>query len=245
MAKKRIAVLTGGGDVPGLNSAIKGIVRAGEEEGFKIIGIRRGWEGLTHLNLEDPESKGRYVKPLTIENTRTIDRTGGTILHTSRTNPAKMKAIPEHLQGLDFPQKETASGPTYDLTKNVMKNLEALKIEKAPPKIIDVTTSSLEAYRAYLLGRDQLERFFAAEARRSLEKAVSLDPEFAVAYLYLSKAFAELGDRKALDESLEKALQFASRASEKERLYIEASYAGSVKRDGAERRRVLELTSEF
>jgi ATP-dependent phosphofructokinase / diphosphate-dependent phosphofructokinase len=129
MSKKRIGVLTGGGDVPGLNSAIKGIVRAGEEEGFKIIGIRRGWEGLTHLNLEDPESKGRYVKPLTIENTRTIDRTGGTTLHTSRTNPMKMKAIPEHLQGLDFPKKETASGATYDLTKQVMKNLEALKID--------------------------------------------------------------------------------------------------------------------
>ena len=120
------------------------------------------------------------------------------------------------------------------------RGLAALKIEKAPPKIIDVTTSSLEAYRAYLLGRDELERFFGAEARRSLEKAISLDPEFAVAYLYLAKAHIELGDKKAQDEALEKARQFASRASEKERLYIEASYAGAVKRDGAERRRVLE-----
>jgi len=118
--------------------------------------------------------------------------------------------------------------------------LAALKIEKAPPKIIDVTTSSLEAYRAYLRGRDELERFFGADARRSLEKAISLDPEFAVAYLYLAKAHTELGDRKAQDEALEKARQFASRASEKERLYIEASYAGAVKRDGAERRRILE-----
>jgi tetratricopeptide (TPR) repeat protein len=120
------------------------------------------------------------------------------------------------------------------------RGLEALKIEKAPPKIVDVTTSSLEAYRAYLLGRDELERFFAANALRSLEKAVSLDPEFAVAYLYLAKVFAELGDRKAQDEALEKAHQLAARASEKERLYIGASYAGSIKRDGAERRRILE-----
>jgi tetratricopeptide (TPR) repeat protein len=120
------------------------------------------------------------------------------------------------------------------------RGLEALKIEKAPPKIIDVTTSSLEAYRAYLLGRDQIERFFGAESKRSLEKAVSLDPEFAVAYLYLAKANTELGDRKAQDEALEKALRLAARASEKERLYIEASYAGAVKRDGAERRRLLE-----
>jgi len=120
------------------------------------------------------------------------------------------------------------------------RGLEALKIEKAPPKIADVTTSSLEAYRAYLIGRDELERFFGAEAKRSLDKAVSLDPEFAVAYLYLSKAFTELGDNKAQNEALEKALRFASRASEKERLYIEASYAGAVKRDAAERRRILE-----
>jgi eukaryotic-like serine/threonine-protein kinase len=120
------------------------------------------------------------------------------------------------------------------------RGLEALKIEKAPAKIVDVTTSSLEAYRAYLLGRDEIERFFGAEARRSLEKAVSLDPEFAVAYLYLAKAHTELGDIKAQNEALEKARRFASRASEKERLYIEASYAGAVKNDGAARRRILE-----
>jgi 6-phosphofructokinase 1 len=129
MAKKRIAVLTGGGDVPGLNSAIKEIVSAGDDEGFKIIGIRRGWEGLTHLDLDDPISKERYIMPLTAGNTRTIDRTGGTILHTSRTNPVKMKAIPEHLKGRDFPKKETASGTTYDLTKQVLKNLEELHID--------------------------------------------------------------------------------------------------------------------
>ena len=129
-----------------------------------------------------------------------------------------------------------------DISRSICRGrgLAALKIEKAPPKIIDVTTSSLEAYRAYLRGRDELERFFGADARRSLEKAISLDPEFAVAYLYLAKADTELGDRKAQDEALEKARQFASRASEKERLYIEASYAGAVKRDGAERRRILE-----
>jgi 6-phosphofructokinase len=129
MAKKRIGVLTGGGDVPGLNSAIKGIVSAGEDEGYKVIGIRRGWEGLTHLNLEDPISKERYVMPLTVENTRTIDRTGGTILHTSRTNPVKIKAIPEHLKNHDLPKKESASGTSYDLTKQVLKNLEALRID--------------------------------------------------------------------------------------------------------------------
>ncbi len=120
------------------------------------------------------------------------------------------------------------------------RGLEALRIEKAPPRVIDITTSSLEAYRAYLRGRDELERFYGAEAKRSFEKAVSLDPEFAIAYRYLARAHIELGDKKAQDEALEQALRLASRASEKERLYIEAAHAGAVKRDGPERRRLLE-----
>ncbi|HVX66451.1 MAG TPA: 6-phosphofructokinase, partial [Bryobacteraceae bacterium] len=91
------------------------------------------WEGLTHVNLEDPASKGRYVLPLTRENTRTIDRTGGTFLHSSRTNPSKMKSIPEHLKGMEFPSSQvTKDGVTstiYDLSKQVLKNLERLGIE--------------------------------------------------------------------------------------------------------------------
>jgi ATP-dependent phosphofructokinase / diphosphate-dependent phosphofructokinase len=129
MAIKRIGVLTGGGDVPGLNSAIKAIVDASCDRDYEVVGIRRGWEGLTHLNYEDPSSRERYVFPLTRESTRTIDRTGGTILHTSRTNPIKMKAVPDHLKGIDFPKVESAKGTTYDLTKQVLKNLEALRID--------------------------------------------------------------------------------------------------------------------
>jgi ATP-dependent phosphofructokinase / diphosphate-dependent phosphofructokinase len=129
MARKRVAVLTGGGDVPGLNSAIKAIVEAGADKDFEIVGIRRGWEGLTHLNLDDPASKARYILPLTKENTRTIDRTGGTMLHTSRTNPAKMKSIPEHLKGIAFPKKESSKGVTFDATPQVLKNLETLRID--------------------------------------------------------------------------------------------------------------------
>src|SRR5579872_366702 len=89
MGCKRIGVLTGGGDVPGLNSIIKSVVYRGSEIGCEVIGIRRGWEGLTHVNLGDPDSRARYILPLDRVNTRTIDRTGGTFLHTTRTNPAK------------------------------------------------------------------------------------------------------------------------------------------------------------
>ncbi len=130
---KRIGILTGGGDVPGLNSVIKSVVYRGAEIGCEVIGIRLGWEGLTHVNLEDPKSKARYILPLTRENTRTIDRTGGTFLHTSRTNPARMKSLPEHLNPEDFPKLEvTRKGETvtvYDITAQVLKNLDRLGIE--------------------------------------------------------------------------------------------------------------------
>ena len=86
---RRIGILTGGGDVPGLNSVIKSVTYRASELGAEVIGIRRGWEGLTHVQpgeTLDPE----YLRRLDRANTRAIDRTGGTILHTSRTNPAKM-----------------------------------------------------------------------------------------------------------------------------------------------------------
>jgi 6-phosphofructokinase len=133
MATKRIGILTGGGDVPGLNSVIKGVVYLGAESELEVTGIRRGWEGLTHVNLEDPLSRARYILPLNRANTRTIDRTGGTFLHTSRTNPAKMKELPEHLASQEFPKREfTKKGVTsmvFDITSKVLKNLEALKLD--------------------------------------------------------------------------------------------------------------------
>ncbi|MBY0375943.1 MAG: 6-phosphofructokinase [Bryobacteraceae bacterium] len=133
MAKKRIGILTGGGDVPGLNSVIKGVTYRGSELDFEVIGIRRGWEGLTHVNFEDAASKSRYILPLTRENTRTIDRTGGTFLHSSRTNPSKMKGIPEFLKGVEFPSEEkTKEGVTstvFDMSKQVLKNLETLQLD--------------------------------------------------------------------------------------------------------------------
>ena len=127
---KRIVILTGGGDVPGLNAVIKQVTYRGVSMDYEVIGVRRGWEGLTHINFEDAESKARYILPLSPLNTRTIDRTGGTFLHSSRTNPAKMKSLPEHLKGLTFPTKETTKGgvtsTTIDVTTQVLKNLESL-----------------------------------------------------------------------------------------------------------------------
>jgi ATP-dependent phosphofructokinase / diphosphate-dependent phosphofructokinase len=130
MATQRIGILTGGGDVPGLNSVIKEVTYRATENCCEVIGLRRGWEALTHVRLDDPASKARYILPLTRENTRTIDRYGGTVLHSSRTNPAKMSKLPEFLNERDFPAKEaTKRGKTsmvYDLSPQVMKNIEAL-----------------------------------------------------------------------------------------------------------------------
>src|SRR6476620_1123035 len=77
MARKRIGILTGGGDVPGLNAIIKTVTYRGSEDDIEVIGLRRGWEALTHLNLDDPASKSHYLIPLNRENTRIIDRRGG------------------------------------------------------------------------------------------------------------------------------------------------------------------------
>lgn len=133
MSVKRIGILTGGGDVPGLNSVIKSVVYRGTEIGCEVIGIRRGWEGLTHLDLKDPISHARYVLPLNRENTRTIDRTGGTYLHSSRTNPAKMKKLPPILEGQQFSSSQsTKNGVTstvYDVTPAVLKNIEMLGLD--------------------------------------------------------------------------------------------------------------------
>src|SRR5271155_3856042 len=110
MATQRIGILTGGDVVPGLNSVIKEVTYRATENCCEVVGIRRGWEGLTHVNLADEASKSRYVLPLTRLNTRTIDRYGGTVLHSSRTNPSKMSSLPDFLKGQTFPEKPGSKG---------------------------------------------------------------------------------------------------------------------------------------
>jgi 6-phosphofructokinase len=133
MANKRIGILTGGGDVPGLNAVIKTVTYRSCEIGYDVTGIRRGWEGLTHLNLDDPSSESRYVLPLNRENTRSIDRTGGTMLHSSRTNPLKMKKLPDFLKDATFPQKNVTKdgveSTVFDMSSQVLKNIEGLGLE--------------------------------------------------------------------------------------------------------------------
>jgi 6-phosphofructokinase 1 len=126
---KRIAILTGGGDVPGLNAVIKSVVYRATEAGHDVLGIRRGWEGLTHVQPDLPDGGG-YLRPLDRINTRTIDRTGGTVLHTSRTNPRKMRAegLPAWLPDADRARFATDDG-LHDLTPLVLDHLSALNVD--------------------------------------------------------------------------------------------------------------------
>ncbi|MDQ3937949.1 MAG: 6-phosphofructokinase [Chloroflexota bacterium] len=129
MAARRIGILTGGGDVPGLNPVIKSVVYNATEIGYEVIGIRRGWEGLTHMRRGQDLDRD-YLRQLDRTNTRTIDRTGGTVLHTSRTNPGRMKEsrLPGHLTADELAPYQTADG-TYDLTPVVLDNIEHLRLD--------------------------------------------------------------------------------------------------------------------
>jgi ATP-dependent phosphofructokinase / diphosphate-dependent phosphofructokinase len=122
-----IGILTGGGDVPGLNPCIKAAVYRATDEGHEVLGIRRGWGGLLNYDPDDPTSAEEHIVHLTKSNTRTIDRTGGTYLHTSRTNPGKVKPaeLPPFLKSL----KPEAGEKTIDCTPHVLKVLAALKLE--------------------------------------------------------------------------------------------------------------------
>jgi ATP-dependent phosphofructokinase / diphosphate-dependent phosphofructokinase len=128
---KRIAVLTGGGDVPGLNAVIKSVVYRATEAGYDVLGLRRGWEGLTHVQPDQADGGGGgYLRPLDRINTRTIERTGGTILHTSRTNPRKMpgKTLPAWLTE-DDRRRYAVGDDVFDLTPLVLEHIEALGID--------------------------------------------------------------------------------------------------------------------
>ena len=125
----RIGILTGGGDVPGLNACIKAVVNRAAEEGASVVGIRRGWGGLAHFNPEDAKSNGDLLISLDPGVVRTIDRTGGTFLHTSRTNPGKMR--PEEVPA--FLGDKSGEEGIIDITPHVLGVLEDQKIDVLIP----------------------------------------------------------------------------------------------------------------
>jgi ATP-dependent phosphofructokinase / diphosphate-dependent phosphofructokinase len=122
----RIGVLTGGGDVPGLNPAIKAIVNRAIDNHYQVLGIRRGWMGLVAVNPDETDYSD-WIQPLERETVRRVDRFGGTFLHTSRTNPGKMKVkdMPDFLREATSPE----GGEVQDLTPHVLKVIDKLGID--------------------------------------------------------------------------------------------------------------------
>ena len=137
--KGTIGILTGGGDVPGLNPAIRAVTIRALREGYRVIGIRRGWAGLVDLE-PDPEADNRsHVQVLTEDVVNRAGRTGGTFLHTSRTRPSRLPRalVPDHLQ-------DTYTDEINDMTPSVLKNLEFLGIDYLVPIGGDDTLSYAE-----------------------------------------------------------------------------------------------------
>jgi 6-phosphofructokinase len=126
--KGRIAVLTGGGDVPGLNVAIRAVTLRARREGYDVIGIRRGWGGLIEIVREQGADNDACVMPLTEELVNRYWHTGGTLLHSSRTRPSAVPAkdVPPHL-------KAAYSAEKNDLTQEVLANLEFLGVDALIP----------------------------------------------------------------------------------------------------------------
>jgi ATP-dependent phosphofructokinase / diphosphate-dependent phosphofructokinase len=130
---KTIGILTGGGDVPGLNPAIKSVVLGALELGYRVVGIRRGWAGLLHYNLDEPSTYDYYIRELKRDDVRIIDRTGGTFLHTSRTNPQRVTkaATPDFLKNSSW-GKPLEDG-VVDYTSYVLQVIEHLGIDVLTP----------------------------------------------------------------------------------------------------------------
>jgi len=127
-----IGVLTGGGDAPGINACIKTIVTISAEKGYRVTGVRRGWNGLLAYNPDDPSSHEEHIVDLDLSLVRRIDRTGGTLLHTSRVNPGnlKKKEIPSFLRNSPHLLRSGLfhSG-NFDLTDHVLRSIDRLGLD--------------------------------------------------------------------------------------------------------------------
>ncbi len=125
----KIGILTGGGDVPGLNPCIKAVTMRAADEGHEVLGLRRGWAGLLECDPDNPASIAANTMPLDPATVRPIDRTGGTILHTSRTNPARVRPSEEPL----LLKEGRADDEPRDHTPHVLKVIDKLGLDALVP----------------------------------------------------------------------------------------------------------------
>jgi len=128
----RIGILTGGGDVPGLNVAIKAVVGRAAAHGIEVVGLRRGWASVMGIDPDDPATVATFTLPLDHETVRRIDRTGGTMLHSSRTNPVAVKAadVPSYVRAEDQTVRDDGK---VDCTKHAIRVLNHLGLDALVP----------------------------------------------------------------------------------------------------------------
>jgi ATP-dependent phosphofructokinase / diphosphate-dependent phosphofructokinase len=129
---RRIGILTGGGDVPGLNVAIKAVTMRAQDHGIEVVGLRRGWASVLEIDPADPATVARLTQPLSPAAVRTVDRSGGTFLHSSRTNPSRVKPddVPAHVAARD--RVDTGEG-RVDCTRHAVRVIEHLGLDAIVP----------------------------------------------------------------------------------------------------------------
>jgi 6-phosphofructokinase len=129
---RRIGILTGGGDVPGLNVAIKAATMRALEHGVEVVGLRQGWASVVEMDPDDQASVEKWTVRLDADRVRAYDRSGGTALHTSRTNPSKVKRdkVPAAVRGEERQEREDGS---VDCTRHALRVIEALGLDALIP----------------------------------------------------------------------------------------------------------------
>ncbi len=153
-----------------------------------------------------------------------------------------MKSVRSQGEGVESILRKQVDELGKEIARGV--GLPEKKVEEPQPRVAEVTTNSTEAYNYFIRGREECERTYYPEAIPFLEKAVDLDSTFAMAYLYMGRAYGNLGNTRARDNNFKKAKRYAEKASEKEKLYIEASYASVIERDPRKRFEILKTMEQ-
>ena len=199
-----------------------------DKEEVKIIDKDLGFE-LCRMDDIDAIVLGSFVKAGDVFATdvKVLDVVTKKLIKSANTKSEGLASILE--SQIDYLSKEIAEGI----------GLSPMEIRSVPLKIADVTTTSMEAYNYFLRGREDYEKWYYVDAQQFLEKAVELDSTFAMAYLYLAWTYDAVWNNKAKDEAYRKAKAFSGKASEKERLYIEAYYARTFEGSPEKKFRIL------
>jgi len=212
---------------------LRDLIRQTGKEEVELIDRDLGFE-LCRMDGIDAIVLGSFIKAgdMFATDVKVLDVSTKSLLNSASSKGEGVRSILE--KQIDELSKEISRGV----------GISERKIEAVPLRIVDVTTSSMEAYNYFLRGREDYEKFYYDEARQFLEKSVELDPNFAVAYLWLAWTYGVLGDTKARNEVYEKAKTLSDRATEKERLYIEAAYARTIERNPEKRYKILKHLAE-